>query len=75
MKKNVCYSKATKRKYTKNQKEETPMKYVCDICGWEYDPEVGHPESGIAPGTPWEEVPEGFQCPLCFADREQFSEL
>jgi len=50
------------------------MKYVCDICGWEYDPEVGHPESGIAPGTPWEEVPGDFQCPLCFAEKEQFSE-
>ena len=49
------------------------MKYVCDICGWEYDPETGHPEGGIAPGTPWEEVPEDFQCPLCFAEKEQFS--
>ena len=49
------------------------MKYVCDICGWEYDPEVGHPEGGIVPGTPWNEVPEDFQCPLCFAERESFS--
>ena len=49
------------------------MKYVCDICGWEYDPEAGYPDAGIAPGTPWEEVPEGFKCPLCFADKEQFS--
>ena len=49
------------------------MKYVCDICGWEYDPEVGHPEEGIAPGTPWEELPEDFHCPLCLADKDQFS--
>ena len=29
------------------------MKYVCDVCGWEYDEEVGYPEGGIAPGTKW----------------------
>ena len=40
-------------------------KYVCEVCGWEYDPEVGVPEKGIEPGTPWEEVPEDFECPLC----------
>ena len=27
------------------------MKYVCDVCGWEYDEEEGYPEGGIAPGT------------------------
>lgn len=48
------------------------MKCVCDICGWEYDPEAGYPEAGIAPGTPWEEVPEDFKCPLCYADKEHF---
>ena len=31
------------------------MKYVCDLCGWEYDEEQGYPEGGIAPGTKWEE--------------------
>ena len=41
------------------------MKYVCDVCGWEYDEEEGYPEGGIAPGTKWEDVPEDFECPLC----------
>ena len=31
-------------------------KYVCDVCGWIYDPEVGDPEGGIAPGTAFEEI-------------------
>ena len=31
------------------------MKYVCDVCGWEYDEEKGYPERGIAPGTKWED--------------------
>ncbi len=33
------------------------MKYVCDVCGWEYDEEKGYPEGGIAPGTKWEDIP------------------
>lgn len=49
------------------------MKYKCDICGWEYDPLVGVPEAGIAPGTPWEEIPEGFECPLCGVGKDEFS--
>ena len=50
------------------------MKYVCDICGWEYDEELGYPEGDIAPGTKWEDVPEDFECPLCFVGKDQFSE-
>ena len=41
------------------------MKYICDVCGWEYDEEKGYPEGGIAPGTKWEDVPDDFECPLC----------
>ena len=37
------------------------MKYVCTVCGWEYDESAGFPEGGIAPGTPWSEVPEDFE--------------
>ncbi len=49
------------------------MKYVCDVCGWEYDEAEGLPEMEIAPGTPWAEVPEDFECPLCGVGKEQFS--
>ena len=48
-------------------------KYICNVCQWVYDPEVGDPDSGIAPGTRWEDVPEGFTCPLCGVSKEQFS--
>jgi len=50
------------------------MKYVCNICGWEYDEDAGLPEQGIAPGTKWADVPEDFECPLCGIDKDQFSE-
>ena len=53
---------------------KTMEKYVCDVCGWEYDEEKGYPEGGIAPGTKWEDIPEDFTCPLCSVDKDQFSE-
>ena len=49
-------------------------KYVCDVCGWEYDEKRGDPDHGIAPGTKFEDLPEDFKCPLCGVDKEQFSE-
>ena len=55
-------------------KKDLFMKYVCDVCGWEYDEEQGYPEGGIAPGTKWEDVPEDFECPLCSVGKDQFSQ-
>ena len=49
------------------------MKYVCDVCGWIYDEEMGEEGLGIAPGTKFEELPEDFACPLCMVGKEQFS--
>lgn len=46
-------------------------KYVCP-CGYTYDPAKGEPEQGIAPGTPWEEVPEDFTCPVCGLGKDMF---
>lgn len=39
------------------------MKYVCDVCGWVYDEELGVPDDGIAPGTKFEDLPDDFACP------------
>ena len=50
------------------------MKYVCTICGYEYNEETGAPEQGIEPGTKFEELPEDFVCPLCGAPKEVFEE-
>ena len=46
------------------------MKYVCP-CGYVYDPEVGDPDNGIAPGTPWEEVPADWTCSMRTAERKE----
>ena len=49
------------------------MKYVCP-CGYEYDPAVGDPDNGIAPGTPWEEVAEDWVCPICGLGKDAFED-
>ncbi len=51
----------------------TMKKYVCDVCGYVYDPAVGDPDSGIAPGTPFEEIPDSWSCPLCGIGKDSFS--
>jgi len=47
-------------------------KYRCMVCGYIYDPEEGDPESGVHPGTSFEDLPEDWVCPLCGADKSQF---
>lgn len=47
-------------------------KYVCTVCGYIYDPEKGEPDSGVAAGTSWEDVPDDFVCPLCGVGKDQF---
>lgn len=47
--------------------------YVCDLCGYVYDPEVGDPDGGIAPGTPFEDIPSNWMCPICGVDKSHFT--
>ena len=48
--------------------------YVCTVCGYVYDPAVGDEDNGVAPGTPFEAIPEEWVCPLCGAGKDQFEE-
>ena len=47
-------------------------KYMCLICGHIYDEEYGDPDTGIAPGTKWEDVPPNWTCPDCGARKEDY---
>jgi len=47
-------------------------KYVCGVCGYVYDPEIGDPDSGITPGTKWEDISEDWVCPVCGAGKDMF---
>lgn len=50
------------------------MKYICSVCGYEYDEDAGDPDNGIVPGTKWADVPEDFTCPLCGVGKDEFEE-
>lgn len=47
-------------------------KYVCTVCGYVYDPELGDPDGGVAPGTAFEDIPEDWVCPLCGVGKDDF---
>jgi|SaaInlV_120m_DNA_4_1040238.scaffolds.fasta_scaffold01844_2 rubredoxin---NAD+ reductase len=51
---------------------ESNKTYICNACGWVYDPEQGDPDGGIAPGTLWEDIPDDWVCPVCGVGKEDF---
>lgn len=52
---------------------EKMEKYVCQPCGYVYDPENGDPDGGIAPGTAFEDLPDDWLCPICGMGKEVFA--
>ncbi|MCH5302641.1 MAG: rubredoxin [Prevotella sp.] len=48
-------------------------KYVCDVCGYVYDPEIGDADGGIAAGTAFEDIPADWVCPICGVGKDDFS--
>jgi len=48
-------------------------KYICDVCSYIYDPEVGDPDGGITPGTAFENIPDDWECPECGVTKEDFN--
>ena len=56
-----------------NSNNDSNMKkYVCTVCGYVYDPAVGDPDSGIEPGTAFEDIPADWVCPLCGVGKDDF---
>ncbi|MCX6384560.1 MAG: rubredoxin [Actinobacteria bacterium] len=49
--------------------------WECTVCGYVYDPKVGDPDNGIAPGTKFEDLSEDWVCPECGAEKSQFEEM
>lgn len=48
------------------------MKYRCMTCDYVYDPQVGDPDGGIDPGTPFEDLPDDWECPVCGVGKDDF---
>jgi len=53
----------------------TMEKWECTACGYIYDPELGDPEQGIKPGTPFEDLPDDWVCPQCGVGKELFQKM
>ena len=68
---NAASSAKTEEKGTENGMK----KYRCDICGYVYDPDVGDDASDIAAGTSFDDLPDDYECPVCAAGKEDFSEM
>lgn len=50
-------------------------KYKCTVCNYIYDPETGDPDSGIEPGTAFEDIADDWSCPKCGATKSQFEPM
>ena len=59
----------------KGRMEIEMKKYMCGPCGYVYDPEVGDPDGGIAPGTAFEDIPDDWVCPVCGVGKDAFEEV
>lgn len=52
-----------------------PEKYLCEPCGYVYDPIIGDPDNDITPGTAFEDLPDNWVCPICGLDKDAFVSL
>ncbi|WP_437114897.1 rubredoxin [Streptomyces longispororuber] len=52
---------------------EATRSWMCLVCGWVYHEALGWPEEGIAPGTPWDAIPDDWVCPDCGTSKADFT--
>jgi rubredoxin len=69
-----CVLKAVQSKLSPIEESEIMLKYVCTVCNYVYDAEIGDPDNGIPPGTPFDELPDDWICPICGATPEEFEQ-
>ncbi|WP_242854308.1 flavin reductase [Oxobacter pfennigii] len=65
----------TENTEVKSEDPAADVKYVCDICGYVYDPKSGDPDNGVLPGTDFDSLPDTWVCPICGAPKSEFSKV
>ena len=50
-------------------------KYICTVCDYVYDQELGDPDNGVEPGTAFEDLPDDWTCPLCGVGKDEFKPM
>ena len=58
--------------FFRKREEGTMDKYVCTACGYVYDPAQGDPDSGVAAGTAFADIPDSWVCPVCGVGKDLF---
>ena len=56
-----------------SQPAQNQIRFVCNVCGYIYDPAKGDPDNSVAPGTSFEAIPDSWTCPICGASKKEFS--
>jgi rubredoxin len=65
----------TSKLHQEEKAEVENSEYLCQICGYTYDPAEGDPKRGIPPGTRWEDLPNDWVCPVCRAGKQFFKKI
>lgn len=68
----VYYTERNRKQSSTLKNEKSMDKYICTVCEYIYDPELGDPENGIQPSTAFEDLPDDWVCPLCGVGKEDF---
>ncbi len=61
--------------YSANKGGDIMDQYLCEPCGYIYDPKIGDPDNGIAPGTAFEDIPDDWVCPICGLGKDVFVKM
>jgi flavin reductase (DIM6/NTAB) family NADH-FMN oxidoreductase RutF len=61
--------------FEKKEAVSKMAKYRCTVCGYIYDPELGDADSGVIPGTPFDETPDDWVCPVCGIAKSEFERI
>ena len=57
------------------QSDPATAVYECTNCGFVYSPAIGDPDGGIKPGTPFDQIPDDWECPMCGAKKSDFRKM
>ncbi len=72
-KRNLRLGSDPQSSWVKRKGRKAMQKYICNICGYIYDPSLGDPDSGVAAGITFEDLPLNWVCPVCGAGKVDFS--
>jgi flavin reductase (DIM6/NTAB) family NADH-FMN oxidoreductase RutF/rubredoxin len=71
----ATYAEEKEAEETPNKVPPGMAKYKCSVCEYIYEPEKGDHDGGVKPGTPFQDIPDDWVCPVCGVDKSQFEQV